>query len=264
MSKIFIGTSGWIYSHWDGIFYPENLSSKDKLKYYSEHFKTTEINYSFYHLSRPSTYQNWCKQTPEDFLFAVKASRFITHIKRLLDVRAAWSQFIENTLNLKEKLGPILFQFPPSFKATEENIQRLNQFLTLLKTYRLQPTHHPPAFGGPLERFSVNLKYAFEFRHKSWCEEKFYSLLRKHNTAWVIADSPRYPRADVVTADFIYIRMHGSKILFASKYTKEEINDLAKKIKKWLKEGLDVYCYFNNDFHGYAIENAKELLDELK
>jgi uncharacterized protein YecE (DUF72 family) len=250
MSKLFIGTSGWIYGHWEGIFYPEDLPSKDKLKFYSEHFKTAEINYSFYHLPRPSTYQNWYSQTPDDFLFAVKASRFITHIKRLKGVEGAWEQFLENALNLKEKLGPILFQFPPSFQANEENIKGLEDFLKILKKDCL--------------RFKVySLKFALEFRHKSWCDEKIYKLLKKYNAGWVIADSPRYPRADVVTADFVYIRMHGSKIMFGSKYTKKEIQDLAKKIKNWLKNG-DVFCYFNNDFQGYAIQNAKELLRYFK
>jgi len=250
MAKLFIGTSGWVYGHWRGIFYPENLPSKDKLKYYSQHFKTAEINYSFYHLPRPSTYQNWYSQTPKDFLFAVKTSKFITHVKRLKGVKEAWKQFLENALNLKEKLGPILFQFPSSFQATPENIKRLEEFLKTLKEDCL--------------RFKVySLKFALEFRHKSWCVERIYKLLKKYNVAWVIADSPRYPRADVVTADFVYIRMHGSKIMFGSKYTKEELKDLSKKIKNWLKNG-DVYCYFNNDFQGYAIENAKELLDFLK
>jgi len=117
--KLYIGTSGWVYGHWEGIFYPENLASKDKLKYFSQHFKTAEINYSFYHLPRPSTYQNWHSQTPADFIFAAKASRFITHIKRLGGVKEAWQQFIENALYLKEKLGPILFQFPPSSLSSE-------------------------------------------------------------------------------------------------------------------------------------------------
>ena len=136
MGKLYIGTSGWAYSHWDGIFYPENLAYKDKLKYFSQRFKTAEINYSFYHLPRPTTYQNWYLQTPEDFLFAVKASRFITHVKKLKGVKAAWKTFLENALRLKEKLGPILFQFPPSFKATSENIKRLEQFLKYITKNR--------------------------------------------------------------------------------------------------------------------------------
>jgi len=241
--KLYIGTSGWVYSHWESIFYPKGLPSRDKLKYFSQHFKTVEINYSFYHLPRPSTYQNWYNQTPEGFLFAVKASRFITHIKRLKGIEEAWKTFIENALNLKEKLGPILFQFPPSFSATEENIKRLEDFLKML---------------------SKNLKFAFEFRHKTWCDKKVYDLLKKYRVAWVIADSPQYPRADVVIANFVYIRMHGSKAMFSSNYTKKELSPLAQKIKKWLKQRKDVYCYFNNDAYGYAIKNAKELLKLCK
>jgi len=252
--ELYVGTSGWVYSDWQGIFYPEDLPSKNKLKYFSNYFKTTEINYSFYHLPRPSSYQNWYNQTPEDFIFAVKASRFITHtclagrqVKRLQEVKEAWKQFLENAFYLKEKLGPILFQFPPSFRI---DLKRLESFLKIL---------------------SKNYRYAFEFRHKSWCgpkgklstscgvNKKVYNLLKKYNVAWVIADSPSYPKAEAITADFIYIRMHGSQVLFASKYTKNELSSLAQKIKKYLKQGLDVYVYFNNDFHGYAIENAKEL-----
>lgn len=245
--RLFVGTSGWVYSHWQGIFYPEELPSKDKLKYFSQHFKTAEINYSFYHLPQPATYQKWYSETPADFIFSVKASRFITHIKRLSGVREAWKQFIENALNLKEKLGPILFQFPPSFKVTPQNLQRLENFLKLLNYNKYTMVKN------------VSLRYVFEFRHKSWCDKKIYNLLKKYNIAWVIADSPRYPRVDVITADFVYIRMHGSKIMFSSKYTKKELNSLAQKIKKWLKK-TDVYVYFNNDAYGYAIENARELL----
>ena len=173
-----------------GIFYPENLRPRDKLQYFSTHFNTAEINYSFYHLPRPATYENWYNQTTKDFTFAVKASRFITHIRRLKDVKTAWEGFAENALYLKEKLGPILFQLPPSFEADEENVKRLREFLKLTS-----PT---------------NIRLAFEFRHKSWCDEAIYNILKRFNMAWVIADSPRYPKAEVVTANFVYIRMHGS------------------------------------------------------
>ena len=240
--KLYIGTSGWVYSHWQKIFYPENLPVKDKLKHFSKHFKTVEINYSFYHLPKPSTYQNWYVQTPKEFIFAIKASRFITHIKRLKNVKDAWRQFLENALNLKEKLGPILFQFPPNFSAAKENFKRLEDFLFVESS------------------FSDSLRLAFEFRHKSWCNEKIYNLLKKYNCAWVIADSPNYPKVEEVTADFVYIRMHGSRVLFGSKYTKKELKDLAQKIKKYIKQGLDIYCYFNNDTKGFAIKNAQELL----
>ena len=247
MAKVFIGTSGWVYSHWKGIFYPETLPSSERLKYFSKFFKTTEINYSFYHLPRPSTYQKWYSQTPKDFIFAVKASRFITHIKRLKGVKDALKIFLENASNLKEKLGPILFQFPPSFKANSETIKRLTTFLSILD-------------NSAMAKLS---SMAVEFRHKSWINEKIFEILRKHNVAWVIADSSRYPKAEVITADFVYVRMHGPSALFASKYTKEQLKTLAKKIKKWLKT-CDVFVYFNNDFHGFALENAKDLLRFLK
>jgi uncharacterized protein YecE (DUF72 family) len=250
-SKIYIGTSGWIYSHWDGIFYPEDLPSQNKLKYYSSYFKTAEINYSFYHLPRPGTYQKWYAETPADFIFSLKASRFITHIKRLSGVKEAWRQFLKNALYLKEKLGPILFQFPPSFKATSENFKRLEKFL--------KDVSQKDQINKSTPVYLLILRFAFEFRHKSWCDEKIYQLLKKYNAAWVIADSPRYPKAEEVTADFVYIRMHGSKVLFGSKYTKKELSSLAQKIKNWLKQKLDVYCYFNNDAMGYAVENAKTL-----
>lgn len=241
--EIYIGTSGWVYSDWNSIFYPEGLPSKQRLEFFSQHFKTAEINYSFYHLPKSKTYENWYNQTPHNFVFAVKASRFITHIRRLKDVKSAWDRFLENTLYLKEKLGPILFQLPPSFRATDENVKRSEGFLKQI-TRR-------------------GLRFAFEFRHETWCDDDIYRMLRKYNVAWVIADSPRYPKAEVVTTDFVYIRMHGSEKLFSSKYNSEEIENLAHKIKEWNSKGFDIYTYFNNDYHGYAVENAGELLELL-
>ncbi len=235
--KLYIGTSGWVYSHWQRIFYPEDLPSKDKLKYFSKHFQTVEINYSFYHLPKPSTYQNWYSQTPKDFLFAVKASRFITHIKRLHGIRQSTKKFLENAKHLKKKLGPILFQLPPSFKENSRRLARLAKLLPL------------------------KYRYAFEFRHQSWFTPRVYAILEKNNWALVIADSPRYPKNIVSTADFVYLRFHGSKRLFGSKYTNKELKDWAKIIKKFMEQRKDVYAYFNNDAYGYAIENAKELLE---
>ena len=230
-----IGTSGWAYKHWNNIFYPAGLPDKDKLKYYCQQFKTAEVNYSFYRLPSPKTYDNWYQQTPKGFLFSLKASRYITHIKRLQGVERAYQQFTKNALNLKEKLGPILFQFPASFKATAENKTRLKEFL----------------------RFAQG---AFEFRHESWANKKTYYLLEKNNSAWVIADSPSYPKKEIVTADFIYLREHGSQILFSSKYTTEELKKLAGKIKKWQATNKDVYVYFNNDAQGHAVADAAKLV----
>ncbi|KPJ71703.1 hypothetical protein AMJ50_01040 [Parcubacteria bacterium DG_74_3] len=260
MPKIYVGTSGWVYDHWKGVFYSENLKHKDKLKYFSQQFKTTEINYSFYHLPRPSTYQKWYSQTPRDFLFAVKVSRFITHIKRLKGMKNAWQKFLDNALNLKEKLGPFLFQFPPSFQATEENLKRLEEFLKLVTRNKRQETSKKTKESLSHVACYMSLRLAFEFRHKSWCDEKIYKLLKKYDVAWVIADSSRYPRTDMVTTEFVYIRLHGPKAMFSSRYTKKELKGISQKIKKWLNQRLDIYVYFNNDLAGYAIENARELL----
>ena len=252
--KLFIGTSGWVYPHWESVFYPENLPAKDKLKYFSKHFKTAEVNYSFYRLPKPTVYRNWYEQTPKDFVFAVKASRFITHIKRLKDVKDAWKTFLENAFNLKEKLGSILFQFPPNFAATDENIKRLEKFLDLLRG-------QTSTRGGGLTSTIPHLRYAFEFRHQSWRDPKIYGLLQRRNVALVISDSPTWQKIEEPRlADFVYLRMHGSKVLFSSKYTDKELKSLAQKIKKLLSQKLDVYIYFNNDASGYAVKNAKELL----
>ncbi len=211
--QLYIGTSGWVYNYWNGIFYPEGLSSKNMLKYFSEHFKTTEISYSFYHLPKPAVYENWYSQTPEGFIFAVNASRFITHVKRLKRVEIAWERFLENALHLKEKLGPILFQFPESFRHTDENVKRLEQFLQLIGS-------------------RAGLRFSLEFRHTTWCNKQIYGVLRKHKSAWVIASSPKYPAAEAITSDFTYIRMHGSKILPELNYTDEELRPLARKIRE--------------------------------
>jgi len=249
--KLFIGTSGWAYEHWQGIFYPGDLPSKDKLKYFSQHFKTAEINYSFYRLPRPSTYQNWYSQVPADFVFSIKASRFITHIKRLQGVKQAWEQFIANTLFLKEKLGPILLQLPPSFSCNPGNLSTVKDFLGAATKIKNQKSK--------LE--GINPRLAIEVRHPSFKNQEFFSLLKKYNVPLVISDAPSWIKIEEPKlADFVYIRMHGSKVLFSSKYTKKELSSLSQKIKKWLKQGLDVYVYFNNDAYGYAVKNAKELL----
>lgn len=241
--KFYIGTSGWTYYHWKGLFYLPHLSSSEYLKFYSRHFNTVEVNYSFYHLPKFSTFQKWSQQTPRGFVFSVKAPRTITHIRRLNNVKEPLFQFLDNTKGLEEKLGPVLFQFPPSFFCDEKNIKRMRQFLLLLEPF--------------------SNKFAFEFRHQSWIDKEVFDLLKKHNIAWVIADSSRYPKKEIITANFVYIRMHGPGALFSSKYSEKEIKNLAKKIKNWAKKTDDVYVYFNNDFYGYAVENAKDLKDLL-
>jgi uncharacterized protein YecE (DUF72 family) len=234
--KIYIGTSGWLYDHWRGIFYPEEVSKTRWFDYYAEHFDTVELNVSFYRLPKKETFIGWWEKSPKNFLFAVKASRFITHVKRLKDCREPWKLFISHAKGLKEKLGPVLFQLPPNLKV---NLDRLESFLKIISKYKVRK--------------------AFEFRDESWFCDEVYSLLSKYKTALVLADSPRYPLVEKVTADFVYIRFHGGKILYGSNYSKKELKKWANKIKKWSKKGLDVYAYFNNDAHGYAVDNAMTL-----
>jgi uncharacterized protein YecE (DUF72 family) len=231
-----IGTSGWNYGDWRGRFYPPDLPSKQYLGWYARHFRTVEVNYSFYHLPRPSTYENWAAQVPDGFVFAVKASRLITHIRRLEGAGEEWRKFLDNAAALGAKLGPILLQFPPSFKA---NADALGAFLSA--------TPKPPHL-------------AFEFRHASWFDPEILDTLRRHHAALVIADSERYPQAPAVpTAPFMYLRFHGPAELFASSYSDGQLSAWSRRIQAWLAQGLSVYAYFNNDFHGHALANARTL-----
>jgi uncharacterized protein YecE (DUF72 family) len=233
-----IGTSGWTYSDWKGRFYPEELKSADYLAWYARRFDTTEINYSFYHLPQAKTFEKWAAQTPETFVFAVKVSRYITHIERLGNVREPWEKFLDRAAHLGPKLGPLLLQFPPSFRA---DIERLEAFLETSRQLGAR-------------------RLAFEFRHASWFVAETAALLGRHDAALVIAHSSRYPCAPPeATASFVYLRFHGPKELFASRYSEAELADWAKRIRAWRREGRSVYAYFNNDWYGYAIENAETL-----
>lgn len=240
MARLLIGTSGWNYPSWPGPFYPKDLPSREFLAFYAKEFPTVELNYSFYRLPKPETYANWKKQVPQTFLFSVKASRFISHIKRLEGVKEAWRTFVRNARALGPQLGPVLVQLPPSFPRDQA---RLAEFLKMAA-----PTVP---------------RLVCEFRNDSWLTEEIYSLLKRNRTAFCIADSVRYRRVDVCTADFTYIRFHGRSRMFASNYTKAELAKEARIIKGYLGEGLDVYVYFNNDAKGYAIKNARTLMQLL-
>ena len=197
MARLFIGTSGWVYRSWKGPFYPDTLPGRRYLEFYAQEFDTTEINSSFYHLPRPQTFTNWAAHVPSNFIFSVKASRYLTHMKRLLDPVDPWERFIESAIQLGERLGPILLQFPPSFK---KNADRLETFFNMTTSVEPRPTP---------------LKLVCEFRHESWLSSDIYRLLNRHAVAWCIADGPKYPRKDLVTADFAYIRYHGRSLIFA-------------------------------------------------
>lgn len=240
MGKIYIGTSGFSYSHWEeGVFYPKNLPASKKLEYYSKIFNTVELNSPFYRLPSSQNFINWRKRTPENFLFAIKVSRYITHIKKLKNSKKEWEEFFKRAKFLKEKLGPFLFQLPPGWK---KDSQRLKKFLDFL------------------EKNYPNNLFAFEFRHQSWFEKEIFTLFkRRKNFTFCIADSPKWPSIKKLIGGFFYIRFHGRKTLYGSKYSKKELNSWAKFIKKYLKEGIDVFCYFNNDAYGFAPKDALSL-----
>lgn len=239
--KIHIGTSGYSYSHWQDVFYPASLSESKWLEYYVKYFKTVELNITFYRLPQEKIFKSWYKRTPKDFVFAVKGSRFISHIKKLKDVAEPLKLFFSRLKYLKKKTCVVLWQLPPAWKL---NLKRLEEFLKMQKRYKI--------------------RQAFEFRNKTWFCPEVYQLLKKYNAALCIADSPDWPEVEEATADFIYIRLHGGKILYGSNYSAAELKEWAKKIKKWTKNRKNVYVYFNNDFEGYAVKNALELKEILK
>jgi len=233
--RIYIGTSGWHYPHWVGPFYPEHMPSEEFLSYYARHFETVEVNNTFYHLPSPQTLTSWHDETPKDFLFACKASRFITHMKKLKDPEQSITRFFENIQVLRKKLGPILFQLPPRWTM---NVTRLETFLKALpKKYR----------------------YVFEFRDESWFAQPIYDVLTKHNAAFCLYNLAGRWTPEVVTADFIYIRLHGPKDAYQGRYPQKVLSHWANKCLYWAKSGKDVYCYFDNDENGYAPINALAL-----
>jgi len=239
---LFIGTSGFSYSHWEnGIFYPKNLPKRKQLEYYSQHFNTVELNSPFYHLPKKETFSKWREEVGDNFLFSLKVSKSITHIKRLNDCERDWREFFERAKNLKEKLGPFLFQFPPNFK---KDVKVFQKFLKILPK---------------------NYLFAFEFRHPSWFSNEVYKIFKKRkNTCFCWIDSPKWPQLNTLVGDFLYIRFHGKESLYRSCYSEKELKEWSEVIKKYLKKGFKVFVYFNNDFQGFAVQNAKTLASYLK
>lgn len=233
--KIHIGCSGWHYKHWVGTFYPEETKAKDYLKYYFKHFKTVELNNPFYHLPSRETFAGWKEQTPKSFLFSVKASRYITHQKKLNEAEDSLNYFLQNAEGLGEKLGPILFQLPPGWKVNEE---RLESFLQIL------PTDH---------------RFTFEFRNHTWYTPEVVELLRKYKASFCVYHLADHLSPEYVTSDFVYIRLHGPGDKYQGSYTDKVLKQWAEKIKTWTTQGLDVFCYFDNDQAGYAAFDALKL-----
>jgi len=233
--QYYIGTSGWHYDHWRQLFYPDKLPKAKWLEFYSRHFTTVELNNSFYRLPSEEAFTNWRDSSPANFTFAVKVSRFITHIKRLKGIEEPVNTFLERAKILKEKLGPLLYQLPPSMHRDDE---RLESFLSIL----------------PLE-----FKHTFEFRHQSWLDGGVLEILRRYNAGLCVFDMPDLSCPLAATADFAYIRFHGSTGLYSSLYSDEELAEWAKRLAGLVPEVKEVYIYFNNDTEAFAVKNAMTL-----
>jgi uncharacterized protein YecE (DUF72 family) len=285
MSAVVVGISGWRYKGWRGTFYPKELAQKNELRFAGRELPTIEINGTFYSLQRPSSFMRWYDETPDDFIFAVKANRYITHIKRLNDIEIPLANFFASgILALKEKLGPILWQFPPSMSFDPE---RFEKFLSLLP----KDFHEARVLAKKTELSEERqfvkrtknypIRHAVEVRNTSFLNPWFVELLRKYNVAIVFADTAgKWPYLEDVTADFVYLRLHGDAELYVSGYDHKTLEFWSERIQCW-KEGhepkdhltltdeippereRDVYVYFDNDAKVRAPVDAKDLIKQL-
>ena len=282
-----IGISGWTYPPWRGVFYPKKLPHRMELEFASCEFNSIEINGSFYSLQRPSSYQRWYAETPPGFVFTVKGARFITHMKKLRDVEVPLANFFASgVLCLREKLGPILWQFPPNFGW---NPERFSEFFDMLPrdtraAARLAKRHDDKLKAGAWLKTDTmrSIRHAVEIRHATFMVPEFFALLRRHNIAFVVADTAgKWPYAEDITADFVYCRLHGAEQLYVSGYNDEQIDWWANRIERWRKGKQpldaklacdrkaktgkrDVYIYFDNDAKVHAPFNAKTLANKLR
>ena len=236
MARVLIGTSGWHYDSWRGPFFPKGLLLKEQLPYYGSQFPTTELNGVFYRTPTPEAVTSWRNQTGRDFIFAWKASKFITHWKRLSDNSVNSLELLEDRLSLLgPKAGPILFQLPPSFKVDAD---RLGSFLKLLPKKR---------------------RYSFEFRHPSWYAPQILRLLRGQNISLCISDHHDAPAPWTRTADFVYVRGHGPTGRYKGHYSPRTLSEWAARIRSWKRQGCDVFVYFDNDQKSAAPADARSL-----
>jgi uncharacterized protein YecE (DUF72 family) len=234
-TQLHIGTSGWHYQHWKSLFYPKNLSEKDFLKFYAKHFTTAEINNTFYQLPEAKTFCNWRDSVPQGFVFAVKASRYITHMKKLKDSKQPLLSLFRKIDILDEKLGPVLFQLPPNWHV---NAERLGSFLKLLPD---------------------DYRYTFEFRDTSWFCPEIYDMLENYGVAFCIYDLNEVLTPKKITADFIYIRLHGPDRKYKGDYSTSVLAGWAGAFSTWSRKNKEIYCYFDNDEKGFAAKNALQL-----
>ena len=285
--EVRIGISGWLYPGWRGSFYPKGLRHRDELSYASRHFDTVEINGTHYSLQRPESFARWHDETPAGFVFAVKGSRFITHMKQLRDVEAPLANFFgQGVLRLGDKLGPLLWQFSPRFRFDPEKLEAFFRLLprTTEAAADLAKRHDHRLAGRASTQVVTErpLRHAIEIRHPSFLEPAFVALLRKHEIALVFADTVDWPYAEDVTADFLYLRLHGSEELYVSGYSDEAIDHWAARVALWSSGGepndamlidpdhrpprrpRDVYVYFDNDAKVRAPFDAQSLRQKAK
>ena len=282
-----IGISGWRYEPWRGVFYPEDLPQRSELAYASRRFPTIEINGSFYSLQRPEYYARWCADAPDGFVFSVKGPRYVTHMRRLRDIEAPLANFFASGVaNLGAKLGPFLWQLPPSLPFDAE---RLERFFALLprdtdEASALARRRNAKVRGRARLAYGVDrpLRHALEVRHPSFVDAAFVALLRKHRIGLVVADTAgKWPLVEDVTSDFVYLRLHGDKKLYVSGYTPAALREWAARIEAWAsgrqprgarridararvaRHPRDVYCYFDNDVKVHAPFDAHALMRAL-
>lgn len=237
VGQAFIGTSGWSYLDWKDVFYPSHCPAQDYLKFYAQHFQSVELNNTFYHLPKIQTVAHWAEMVSDDFCFAIKASRFLTHIKKLKGEPESIRRMLDVLSPLQHKIGPILFQCPANLHV---DLDRLQAFIDLL----------PPDY-----------RYAFEFRNADWLSPETYQLLSKANIACCLYDFEKFEVPNVLTADFTYLRFHGPKAKpYTGRYSQAFLSRWAQSIQNWNHSGVDVYCYFDNTGNGAAIHDAKQLL----
>jgi uncharacterized protein YecE (DUF72 family) len=287
MGKIYIGIAGWRYAPWRGVFYPEGLKQADELAFASRALPSIELNGSFYALQRPESYAAWYEATPPGFIFSHKGNRYITHIQRLRDIEGPLANvFASGVFNLREKLGPFLWQFPPSFRYDAERVEHFLSLLPHDTEQALELARHcePRMHGHSALAIDKKrkLRHAMEIRHDSFIDESFIALLRKYHVALVVADTAgKWPCREDVTADFMYLRLHGEKELYSDGYTEEAIDRWAERIRAWSsgsqpeesklisstkppkRTSRDIYCYFDNDVKVKAPFDARRLIDKL-
>lgn len=240
MARVCIGTSGWVYDHWRGSFYPDTLARRDWLGYYADRFASVEINGSFYRLPSEETLRAWARETPPGFRFAFKASRYLTHMKKLKPAEESLRLLLDRARILGARLGPILFQLPPRWRT---NPDRLAHFL---------------------EGLPGLYRYAFEFRDESWWDDEIYDLLRRHGAATVWVDMAGARSPVVNTARFRYVRWHGpGEAAYTGRYGRNRLRPLAARVREWTAAGQDVYVYFDNDEEGYAPSDGLALQQML-